>query len=127
MKRILLICLTLSFHAMTLTVLVQMPDKQTLHNRLIQAGFQHFTKNSTLVDELCNKQLDILCICLIVDGALYDYMEYLQKTKSTIKAYTINAGMQLNKSLLLTVLLQDSPDGLNKLRRQGLYNPPSIK
>ena len=106
-KLILLILLNMGISQ---AVLVKLPNAEILSERLSSKGFGHFAEKTQIVNQLANQELEVLGVMVAVDLALSDYHENLNNP-------TMAASMEMNKPVLLNLILKDSPKALEELRK----------
>src|SRR5258708_2297138 len=91
-----------------------MPTKEILAKRLCDKDFNHFLEQTKIADQLGGSKLHPLGVCVTVETALYDYSEY-------VKNPMVAKIMKMRKNQLIATLLEDSPEALVILEKDGAY------
>lgn len=123
MQKIILTVLTVSLNSITFCVLVQMPDAQTLHERLNKKGLGDFATKSNIIAQLQNKQLESLAIAQFVEEALSHFDIYLETKMSPEMAKNFSLQLHMNKPMLYKALLMHCQESLDELHEIGIYQP----
>lgn len=110
----LVVLLLLSIAPASFAVLVTMPEKKILHDRLCEMGFEHFVEKTEIDEKLGGQTKEALGVAVVVELALYDYNELTQNPMMEVI-------MQEGKNKLFEALLQDEPKALEELAKNGLY------
>ena len=90
---------------------VRLPHAKVLRQRLSENGFDHFMEKTEIIASLTDRELDVLGVIIVVNQSLYAYYQYL---KNPMTIMTI----EMRKTDLLELILQDSPDALEDLEKK---------
>lgn len=91
------------------TMLIQLPDAQTLNNRFLAENLGFFTKNTTIVSQLAESKLNIEGIVINVELALDDFRSYMNNPHVDKVIWAL-------RDKTFEIVLQDSPEALIKLK-----------
>lgn len=115
-KGLITITILISFNPAILGVLIQMPDGETLEKRLIHAGFGQFLQKTNIVDTLKDKTLKTTTIAVNIETAIMTYSTYTRRGWIDLFPFSEDN----HRTLLYEVILQDSPEGLQELKKNGI-------
>lgn len=121
MKKVLLVFgILMSFAHSSYAVLVTLPNKQTLTQRLASIGLDHFIEKTKIVSQLAGQEKEALGVAIAVECALYDYNEYLTQSMPDKQSRMMATLMNMRKPQIIEAILQDSPDALAELKQHKL-------
>lgn len=103
-----------SINFLSFAVLVKMPNGEIINKRLNEIGFEHFADNTGIADELADKELQANQIVTILKNSFHEYAKHMPRPELTV------AQMEIDKPYILEALLQNSPEALQELEKQGL-------
>jgi hypothetical protein len=92
-------------------IIIKLPSPAKLKENLCKKGFDHFVEHTEIDIKLGNKELYPLGVAVAVETHVYDYAE-------SLKNPMIQSLMEMRKEQLIECILQDSPKGLEELRKQ---------
>jgi len=93
---------------------VIMPSKEILSQKLVKHDLKHFMEKTELVTSLADKKLQPLGVAMLLELALDGYSR-------SVESMQVGVMMQVSKSDIFEVLLQDAPTALQELAVCGLY------
>ncbi len=101
---------------------VKMPKAEILKKRLCKIGMDHFIEKTNIVDQLADKEKAPLGVAMSIEQAFADYCDYLGGPQNPACITS-----QMSKPMIYRALLEDYPDALAELEKNGLYKPFSKK
>jgi len=116
---ILLTLSPLSFAAIEETT-CNMPKAEVLRKQL--RGYEHFMEKTKIVDQVADKECSPLGIAMVLELAIYDYIQNLKKggmPENMLEMMEVQ--MQMSKDHIIAALLANCPNGLKELKERGLY------
>jgi len=109
--------------------LIIMPDAATLTARLNGLSqLSDFATKTKIVSELAGEEKFSLGVVNALNEAMLEYTapkNLKGMPKPTKEAYI--KSLEMRKPVILQALLQDHPQALASLKKQGLYNPSEAK
>jgi hypothetical protein len=92
---------------------VKLPSQKEISSRISNLGMDHFVEKTKIDKTLGDQERYPTGVSLAVELALYDYNEYL---KQPMMANL----MQMRKPEIITAILQDHPEAIESLKKDGL-------
>ena len=102
--------------------LVKFPSKQILQESMHKAGFAHFVEKTKILD-IVDAGLVPLGVAMRLECELYDYDEYMSQGRTAQETGLMKVMMQMRKSEMLEILLQNDAAALAELQVHGIYEP----
>lgn len=101
--------------------LIQLPEKAILEKNLTEMHFNHFLKNTKLVERLAGEEKSALQIILIVDEESERYCKNIRKKSNTATAPLATAIIGIFRQTVPSVykaLFKDMPEELKQVKKQ---------
>lgn len=121
---LMMICLlnvTCISHAMTFKV--TLPSKEVLNERFKKAGHEEFAQISKVVSKFANQEMQVLLIPFSYAICLSPYIDYVHENYSKQDAEMLLNRYGMKNSVVYPILLQDFPEALKVLEKNGDYIP----
>ena len=99
----------------TKETLVKLPSAQILNKRLKDMeSLQHYLEKTRIDKELGDQELHPMGVVLSVELSLYNYAQ-------SLKNPLMETLMQMRKPDIVKAILQDSPQAISELEKQGFF------
>jgi len=92
---------------------VKLPPSHVLTERLCAIGLNHFIENTELIERVAEQNLTPSSIGTIVENCLDDYREHIPR---------MSAMMCLYKPRIIKTILQDYPQAIEQLKKEGILS-----
>ena len=104
---------------------IKMPKADILTARLDKLGMSHFMGTTDIIEQLADQEKYPNHVASAIERCLYNYNEYMAKGDPTMARVTVQR-MRVYKPLIFEALLEEHPEALRKLEKDGrVYNEPS--
>lgn len=97
---------------------IKMPSGDILSQRLKSVGMVSMMEHTNIINELADHNLTPLEVAVAVECAIESLVNYYNTRKTML-----TRALRMNKSLIIGVLLQDYPQGLELLKELNIMHP----
>ncbi len=112
-------------YSMDETKKIKMPKADILTARLDKLGMNHFMRTTDIIQQLADQEKCPNHVASAIERCLYNYNEYMAKGDPMMARVTAQR-MRVYKPLIFETLLEEHPEALRKLEKDGrVYNEPS--
>jgi len=102
----------------------QMPDEQTLNERMFDIGFDYFAAKTGLVHKIAEKEVLPSGVAVLINLGFMQYRDYLKNGGMDERMVEKSMYFKLrSKSKLYEAIFQDHPQALKELERTKDYIP----